>query len=111
MKAFIALFLLTATLSCYATKPVLAPAASTTKEEDIVKCEKDADCVIVPYRHCCGATKKAINKKFLELYNKTSEWQKFDNPQICAVAGVCLSDDKVKDAQCETGRCQLLRRP
>lgn len=102
MKAFIALLLLTATLSCYATKPVL--------EEDIVKCEKNSDCVIVPYRHCCGATKRAINKKFLDLYNKSPEWQKFDNPQICAVAGVCLSDDKVKDAKCEAGRCQLLHR-
>lgn len=81
------------------------------KESEITQCKKDNDCMIVPYRHCCGSTKRAINKKFLEDYNKNKSWQKFDNPQICAVAGACLSDDKVKDAKCEAGQCQLLRVP
>lgn len=77
------------------------------KESEITQCKKDSDCMIVPYRHCCGATKKAIGKKFLEDYNKNKSWQKFDNPKICAVAGVCMSDEKVKDAKCEAGQCQL----
>lgn len=89
-------------VNAFATKPL--------KEADISQCQKDSDCVIVPYRHCCGATKKAINKKFLEIYKKTPVWQKFDDPQTCAVAGQCLSDAKVKEAKCEAGQCQLLHR-
>lgn len=105
MKIFIALLLLTTTLICQAEKPVSAP--TTTQEEDIVKCAKDSDCVIVPYKHCCGSTKKAINKKFLDLYNKTPQWQKFDNQNLCAVMGACVSDEKVKEAKCGVGQCYL----
>lgn len=108
MKMLSVLLFCAASLSCHAKNSTPAPTASATQEQDIVKCEKDSDCIIVPYRHCCGSTKGAINKKFLDLYNKTPEWQKFDNQKSCAVMGVCMSDEKVKDAQCKSGQCQLV---
>lgn len=107
MKILAVFLLCAASLSCPAKKSTPAPTASATQEQDIVKCEKDSDCIIVPYRHCCGSTKKAINRNFLNLYNKTPEWQKFDNQSSCAVMGVCMSDTKVKDTKCEAGQCQL----
>src|SRR3989344_8379518 len=33
---------------------------SQAGEEKISICEKDSDCIIVPYSHCCGSTKRAI---------------------------------------------------
>lgn len=101
MKEIILTVILGISVNTFATKPLAA------KEADIGQCQKDSDCIIVPYRHCCGATKKAINRKFLEIYKKTPVWQKFDDPETCAVAGICRSDEKVKEAQCEAGQCQL----
>lgn len=102
MKTLIFVVVLSVAMNAFATKPL-------AKEADITQCKADSDCVIVPYSHCCGATKKAINKKFLDLYKKTKPWQKFDDPGVCAVAGQCMSDVKVKEVKCEAGQCQLLR--
>lgn len=100
MKTLIFAVILSLAVNAFATKPL-------AKEVDITQCKSDSDCVIVPYSHCCGSTKKAINKKFLDLYKKTKAWQKFDDPQTCAVVGACMSDAKVKEAKCEAGQCQL----
>lgn len=86
---------------------VFAVKETAVKESEITQCKKNSDCVIVPYSSCCGATKKAINKKFIDTYNKNKSWQKFDNPEICAVAGQCPSDKNVKETICEAGQCQL----
>lgn len=101
MEFLIMVSVLLFTVNSFATKPLV------TKEADITTCQKNSDCIIVSYKHCCGATKKAINKKFLAVYKSTPIWQKFDNPEICAVAGQCLSDENVKETTCEAGQCQL----
>lgn len=79
------------------------------EEADLHKCEKNNDCIIVPFKHCCGSTKAAINKKYFKDYQKNPAWQKFDNPSICAVSGVCVSDQDIKTAKCQAGQCQLVR--
>lgn len=71
------------------------------EERDIVVCEKDSDCIIVPYEHCCGSTKRAINRKYVELYFSKPEWHKFFDSGLCAVIGRCASDTSVTKAACE----------
>lgn len=77
-------------------------------EADLNRCRTNNDCIIVPYQHCCGSTKKAINKKYLSDYNKNPEWQKFNKP-VCANIGMCAPDDQVKKTKCEAGFCHLVR--
>lgn len=77
-----------------------------TKEEEIEICEKNSDCIIVPYSHCCGSTKRAINKKYKKLYNTKPEWQVLYGP-ICNVIGRCVGDDDVNTAECRGGSCRL----
>lgn len=79
------------------------------KEADLGKCEKNSDCIIVPFSHCCGSTKAAINKKYLKDYQKNPAWQKFDNPSTCAVIGMCAPDKDINKTKCEAGQCQLVR--
>lgn len=76
---------------------------------DISQCEKNSDCIIVPYSHCCGSTKKAIHKKFLKDYEKYPTWQKFDNPTACATIGLCAPDTDMKKTKCVAGLCQLAK--
>lgn len=79
-------------------------------ESDLNFCQRDSDCVVVPYSHCCGSTKTAINKRYLDAYNAHPEWQVFNDPATCAVIGVCRDDSNVTDAVCEfapEGICQL----
>ena len=80
--------------------------AHATSESDLTLCSKDSDCIIVPYKHCCGSTKRAINKKYKELYEKTPEWQRYGKPN-CAVMGACMPDRNLKKTVCLSGRCQL----
>jgi hypothetical protein len=68
--------------------------------EMVSHCSKDSDCVLVPFQHCCGSTKKAINKRHRALYEKHPEWQKFNDPAKCAVMGMCVSDKDVTKAEC-----------
>lgn len=81
--------------------------AHAVQESEITVCKQNSDCIVVPYSHCCGSTKKAINKKYLEIYNQNKEWQKLNNAGLCAVIGQCLSDKNVNEAKCEAERCQL----
>ncbi|MCL5783922.1 MAG: hypothetical protein M1142_01005 [Patescibacteria group bacterium] len=75
-------------------------------------CQVDSDCIVVPYTSCCGATKKAINKKYLTEYNSHPDWQKFDDRQGCTLMGVCPADSNITKATCQKSddnlkRCQL----
>lgn len=80
-------------------------------QEDIDICEVSSDCIVVPYSHCCGSTKRAINKKYKTHYDKNPSWQKFDDPQACSLIGVCPDDSQVTEAVCEASdpvsRCRL----
>lgn len=91
---------------------IKAPCPGTTPEPaapspDLSSCTQDAECVVVPYKHCCGSTKRAINKNQLESYNSHPEWQVFDGPD-CAAIGVCAPDANVTTAECQKGQCQLI---
>jgi hypothetical protein len=84
---------------------------SQITEQDLDRCEQDADCIVVAYQHCCGATKRAINEAYLEEYNSHPEWQVFDDEATCATIGMCLDDSEVDTAVCEgapEGRCSLV---
>lgn len=80
---------------------------SSIKEEEIEVCEKNSDCIIVPYAHCCGSTKRAINKKYKKLYESKSEWQVFYGRPICNIIGQCVGDANVNTAECREQRCGL----
>lgn len=86
--------------------------ARTITEADIDVCQDDGDCLVVKYQHCCGATKRAINREYLEEYNNHPEWQSFFDAAVCARIGVCPDDAQVSQAKCEvydeqTKRCRL----
>lgn len=83
-----------------AAKPVIT-------ESLIDNCEKTTDCVIVPYKHCCGKTKRAINKKYAELYSKTKNWHSFDDPETCEIMAPCPDDSEVTKAACVNKKCGL----
>lgn len=85
--------------------------SNSVKEEDIDLCNEDSDCIIVKYSHCCGLTKKAINKNFADEYYKHENWQKFDDPEVCSIIGRCPDDSKVNSTECKDmdgkKRCSL----
>lgn len=68
--------------------------------EKVDHCSRDSDCILVPYRHCCGSTQKAINKRYKAVYEANPAWQKFDDPAKCALMGMCPSDKGVTKAAC-----------
>jgi hypothetical protein len=73
---------------------------TNVKESEIDICEQSSDCVVVPYDHCCGSTKRAINKKYKTLYITKPSWQKFMDSG-CHLMGICPDDSKVTEAFCE----------
>lgn len=82
-------------------------------EQELGLCTSDLDCTVVPYQHCCGSTKRAINVGYQWLYEATPEWQVYDAPE-CAMIGSCMDDSAVTVALCEfegasdVGTCQLV---
>lgn len=74
-------------------------------ESDIDNCTDESECIIVSFSHCCGSTKRAISQKYLAEYNQHLEWQKFDNPETCAVIGLCPDDSNVTEATCQNSKC------
>jgi hypothetical protein len=76
-------------------------------KENLSSCKYDSECMVVDYSHCCGLSKIAINLNYLKYYNNHPEWQKFDDPQTCAVIGMCPDDSSAKEAVCEIGKCKL----
>jgi hypothetical protein len=77
-------------------------------EADLPLCLFTSDCIVVPYSHCCGATKRAINATYLSAYESHPEWQVFADPSVCAVIGVCPDDSAVTSATCADGLCALV---
>ncbi len=80
-------------------------------EADLGECRSSSDCIVVPYAHCCGATKRAINRLFLEEYHQHPDWQSFGGS--CVALGVCRDDSRVTTATCKdalngSGRCELV---
>ena len=94
-----------------ATPEPVKPAPPPVTEQDLSLCEVDSDCLIVPYKHCCGTTKRAINQKWSDVYYGHPEWQTFDNKTLCAVIGQCPSDAYIATSTCEVDgsvrRCRL----
>ena len=82
---------------------------STVEEADLQRCAAGQDCVVVPYSHCCGATKKAINALYEQVYKDHSEWHVFADEDACAVIGMCAPDDDVTAAACVGNVCTLVR--
>ncbi len=72
---------------------------SMVEEIEIDNCERNSDCVVVPYSSCCGSTKRAINKKYKTLYFTKPSWQEFIGP--CDLIGICPDDSRVTEATCE----------
>ncbi len=77
-------------------------------EADLAVCHYTSECIVVPYSHCCGATKRAINMAHLSAYESRPDWQVFDDPGVCAVIGVCPDDRAVTHATCVDGQCTLV---
>jgi hypothetical protein len=80
-------------------------------EADLGECRSSSDCIVVPYAHCCGATKRAVNRLYLEEYHQHPEWQSFSGS--CVAMGVCRDDSQVTAATCQdafdgSGRCELV---
>ncbi|MBN2196009.1 MAG: hypothetical protein JW751_24540 [Polyangiaceae bacterium] len=80
-------------------------------EDSLDDCGGDAECIVVPYDHCCGATRRAINSAYAALYQAHPEWQIFDDPGACSVLGACQDDSRVTAAICTgepAGFCELV---
>lgn len=115
---FITIALVVGFIWAYNSVPWEVPENLYDSEEDIdqekiidesllVECEKDSDCIVVDYSDCCGSTKRAINKLYLDEYNANQDWQKFDDPDTCALIGQCLDDSHVTSALCRNNICWL----
>lgn len=99
-------FLLTAVLSSPAVPE------NGISEADIDLCGCDDECIVVPHSHCCGSSKRAINRKYLARYEEAPDWQSFHDPGLCAMIGVCRDDSRVESAVCRDDgrgarRCML----
>ena len=66
-------------------------------ENEIRTCKRDSDYLIVPYKNCCGSTKRAINKKFTKQYESNVKWQSFQNKSLCNNIRICPSDRNIKN--------------
>ena len=67
--------------------------------------------IVVPYSHCCGSTRRAINAVYLEEYFAHPQWQVFNDPDLCAMMGACQDDSQVTSATCDgapDGMCVLV---
>lgn len=76
--------------------------------DQLIACERNDQCVLVKHKHCCGATKMAINREFRDYYDQTPAMQKTDDPKVCAMIGLCMDDSAVTEAGCFQGECGLL---
>lgn len=100
-----------ATGAVYGAVIMMFFACTTIKQPtgaELVSCTSDSQCILVKHSHCCGATKMAINKAYHEAYLKTPAMQKTDDPETCALIGLCMDDSTVTQAACFQGECGLL---
>lgn len=83
----------------------------TGDEAEISVCSIDSDCIVVPYSHCCGLSKRSINKKFKTSYDSHPKWQNFHDSSLCSTIGRCFDDTDFNNAYCDTrgsaGTCML----
>ncbi len=86
---------------------LLSQVSFSLTESEIRTCKRDSDCLIVPYKHCCGSTKRAINKKFIKQYESNVKWQSFQNESFCENIGICPSDRNINRSKCVKGFCKL----
>mgnify|MGYP003971964845 CR=1 FL=1 len=91
----------------YCSKELNAKEDNSVTNKNISSCSINKDCLIVPYNHCCGSTKRAINKKYLDEYNAHPEWQKFNDVQACSIIGQCPDDSNINKTECKNGMCNL----
>ena len=79
-------------------------------EGQLAACEAGDDCIVVPYSHCCGSTRRAINAANQAEYEAHPEWQEFNDPDACAVIGACMDDTHLNAAECDVaqGQCVLV---
>lgn len=82
-------------------------------EPPLSSCVAGDVCLVVPYDHCCGATKRAINDVYLVEYEAHPEWQSYNDPAACALIGACRDDQDVVEAWCRpdglgAGTCELV---
>jgi hypothetical protein len=70
-------------------------------------CCEPNDCTIVGHNHCCGQTKKAINKAYEDVYYDTSAWHLYKG-EDCATIGMCPIDRHISTVTCRHNRCELV---
>lgn len=70
-------------------------------------CARSSECMVVPYKHCCGKTKRAINRKYKKLYGTAKSWQSFEDAETCELMARCPDDSKVSKAVCVNKKCEL----
>lgn len=87
--------------------PALAIQHIKVLESQLANCSSDSECIVVPYIHCCGRTKRAINRKHRQIYEATKAWQSFQEPETCELMAKCPDDSAVTKAICEKKQCQL----
>lgn len=75
---------------------------------ELVACQNSKQCIVVQHDHCCGSTKKAINKKFKDYYLSMPRLHKTADPETCAMVGMCRDDSAVEEAACKQNTCQLV---
>src|SRR6266849_6562772 len=85
-----------------------SPDAGVSEPADLAVCEKNSDCIVVPYSHCCGSTRRAINRRYEVEYSKHKEWQSFNDPEQCALMGACPDDKHINKVRCRYNRCELI---
>lgn len=90
------------------TKVRSLPVKAQDPPADLQSCTQDSDCIVVPYRHCCGTTKRVIHRRHEAEYRNHPEWQKFDDAKACAVMGACRPDKDLSTAVCHKSSCSLL---
>lgn len=91
--------------------PPVPVADADVREEDIDRCERDADCVQVMYGGVCFCPWRAINRRYLKLYEQHPEWQVNReplDPDFCNVAGQCaVRESPICGPVLGVKRCQL----
>lgn len=93
---------------CSGEEPKTCVKTHKITEANITKCAVNSDCIIVNYEDCC-ASKKAINKKYLDEYNNHPEWQKAskERMELCVVME-CDDETRGLDyTKCENNKCVL----
>ena len=82
-------------------------AQADVTEAIISDCCEPSDCTIVPYSHCCGLSRRAININYVDAYNAEESWQSYYG-ELCATYGMCPDDSEITTVTCKEQRCVLV---